>query len=898
MNAVLTLARWCAAALTAAALMMSPAVAQDDEASIVLPPDARYDPAIPSIEEQFGVPVGQRITPSADIMAYFRALEAAAPDRLSVRSIGRSWQGRELAYVIIASPENMANLDSIQSSLVRLADPRITPREQADEIITNAPSIVWLAYSVHGNEISNSDAAMATAYHLLAAQDDPVVDTILANTIVILDPVQNPDGRDRFVTRYYDSLGLEPQGSVIAAERNQQWPSGRVNHYLFDMNRDWIVATQPETRARIAAYLEWYPHIFVDLHEMGANSTYYFSPEAVPFHPNITERQRAFLGEIGQNNAKFFDALGFRYYTREVFDALYPGYGAAWPLFHGAIGTTYEMASARGLTADRDDGSTLTFAMGVRRHFTTSIATAETAAIHRERLLGEFYDYRASAIAEGRDSGVRTYVIPTQTDQATADKLASTLALQGIEVFEAGGEFNACGRTYGPGAYVIPTDQPSWRLIDTLLAESSEIDPVFMAEQERRRAAGLPVELYDVTAWSLPLMFNVTTDRCDRSVGLDGFTATTYTPIRPGSFTTEDNAVAYLAPWGSVSAARLLAALLRDEAPVYSQDLPFTLNERVYPAGTLIIMADEAPGLEAALPNLAQTTGAEIIGVASSWVTDGPNFGSDNVVRHLPPAIALAWDEPTSQLSAGATRFIIERELGYPVTPVRTDDLNSAYLSTFDVVVIPAGGGYAAALGSSGVERLRDWVREGGVVIGLGSATRFLAAPDTGLSDLRRETAPDGNGDADSDSATVEGQILSDEAALEEARAPGRASPPSVPGVLARADVAFDHWMSAGLAPTLHPLVRGGDIYAPLSRSAGATIARFAGPEDILASGYLWEESRAQLAFKPFITVERFGRGHVIAFTQDPTVRGYLDGLHMALANAVFRGPAHASPPR
>src|SRR5690606_10018188 len=185
---------------------------------------------------------------------------------------------------------------------------------EADALIAALPGIAWLAYGVHGDEISSSDAAMMTAYHLLAARDDRVVEAILANTLVILDPIQNPDGRDRFVNGYYDTLGLEPSGSPISAERNQPWPGGRYNHYLFDLNRDWFALTQPETRGRVAAYQEWFPLVFVDLHEMSADSTYFFSPEAIPYNPDITESQRAALELIGRNNARWFDRFGFRYF--------------------------------------------------------------------------------------------------------------------------------------------------------------------------------------------------------------------------------------------------------------------------------------------------------------------------------------------------------------------------------------------------------------------------------------------------------------------------------------------------------------------------------------------------------------------------------------------------------
>ena len=457
----------------------------------VLTAGTTYDPAIPTVEGVLGAPYGARITSAGDVVRYFRALEAAAPDRIRVRPYAKSWQGRELVYGIIGAPERLARLDELADGMRRLADPRITTRDEADALIASLPGAAWLAYSVHGDEISSSDAAMATAYHLLAARGDSVVQKIFTNALAFLDPVQNPDGRDRFVRGYYDTLGLEPAGSRIAAERNQPWPGGRTNHYLFDLNRDWFVLTQPETRGRVAAFLEWMPLVFVDFHEMGTDSTYYFSPEAVPYNPNITATQRSTLELIGRNNARWFDQFGFTYFTREVYDAFYPGYGGGWQLYHGAIGTTYEQASARGLIARRSDGTDLAFADGVRRHFTTSLATLETVADNREQLLREFYDRRASAIEEGRSGPVRTYIAPPQADQSTTDKLASLLALQGVEVTRARVPFGACGRDFGAGSYVIKLEQPAGRLARTLMEPDVALADGFIAEQERRRAKDL-----------------------------------------------------------------------------------------------------------------------------------------------------------------------------------------------------------------------------------------------------------------------------------------------------------------------------------------------------------------------------------------------------------------------
>jgi hypothetical protein len=881
------------ASVCAWALLSSPAAAQEPL------PGTAYDPAIPTQEQVLGDAWGARVTAPEDVVAYFRALEAAASDRVVVRPYAESWQGRELVYVVIGSAENIAALDEFDAGMKALADPRETSRAEADALIAELPASVWLAHGVHGDEISSSEAAMAIAYHLLAAEGDPTVDAILANTLVFIDPDQNPDGRARFVHEYYDTLGLEPFGSPIAAERVQRWPGGRVNHYLFDMNRDWLALTQPETVGRIAAYLEHYPLIFVDLHEMGADSTYFFSPEAVPYNPDITQSQRDFLHVIGRNNARWFDRFGFAYFTREVYDAFYPGYGAAWPLFHGSIGTTYEQAGADGLTARRFDGTDVTYLDGARHHFTASLATLETASTNRERLLREFYEYRASAIEEGRDGPIRSYVIPPQADQSTADKLAGLLAMQGIEVGRAESRFRACRADYEPGTYVIRTDQPAGRLVRTLLEPDVALEQGFVEEQERRRARSLGVEIYDVVAWSLPLMFNVEVDRCEEAVGGE-LAAVAPVLVQPGTVENPEASFAMLAPWGSAGATRLLAAALREGISVSSPDAGFTLGERSYPAGTLIFRLGGSAELKARLTALAAETGADLVGVDDSWVTEGPSFGSELANPMVAPRIALAWDEPADASSAGGARFVIERQLGYPTTPVAVENLASDDLALFDVLILPDGGDYMSALGEDGAAALKGWTEKGGVLIALGGAARFTADPMSGLSALRREETAfvEGAPSDPKESGTVPGTLIETPEDLLAAEAPAAGEPDASPGVLVRGEVSPDSWVSAGVKPTVNVLMMGSDIYAPLKRDEGRTAVSFAGADELLASGYLWRETQLQLARKPFVTVEGLGRGWVITFTQNPTTRAYLDGLDLLLANAIFRGAAHARPAR
>ncbi len=866
-------------------------------------PGATYDPAVPTMRQVIGYDVGDRIAPHADIMKYFDALAAAQPKRIKIFEYAKTWENRKLVYAAIGSEANIARLSEIQNSMKRLADPRKTSDADAKAIIANLPAVIWLGYGVHGNEISSPDAALMTAYHLLAARNDKMVDNVLANVLVLIDPLQNPDGRQRFINNFETNEGSTADSNPLAAEHSEPWPGGRTNHYFFDMNRDWVAITQPETKGRIKTLLEWYPLVFVDLHEMGTESTYYFSPESQPYNPHLAKDQIDALTWYGKNNARYFDQYGFQYFTREVYDAFYPGYGASWPAYYGSVAMTYENGSTRGLTVRRNDDSIITFRETVRRHFTSSIATCETSAQHREDLLQNFYKYRQTAIAEGSSETIREYILPRRGDVGAVDKLAQLLVFQGVEVSRANGQFTAGGKQYPTGSYVVSLAQPSKRLIRTLLDPVVAMDDTFLKGEERRRLRRLSSEVYDVTAWSVPLQYNV--EAIAANAKSSGNFEALQLNDKPGAIPPATTAsVAYLVPWGSQAAGRVLTGALLQNLRVLSTDKSFTQNGRKFSAGTLIIPVKNNPAdLQKILTKLAETAGAEIVATDTGWVDDGVNFGSAYVNVLKKPEIALAWDRPTSSTSAGQTRFVLERQFGYPVTVVRTELLGSADISRFHVIILPDGGfggGYAGVLGPDGARRLKEWVRDGGTLIGIGSAMQFLADPKSALLAVRQEDLAKPGEVPTKKPETPEpsrapGKLFKDEADFDKAIQPETELPGSAHGILARVKVDSDQWISAGLPDTLYAMVQGRAIYAPIKIDRGVNAVIFEGPDKVVASGYLWDEYRKQLAYKPFVIVQREGRGTIIGFTADPNFRGYMDGLNVLFLNAVFRGSAHNS---
>ncbi len=860
-------------------------------------PGVTYDESIPTHQTVLGYAAGERITNHQQMVRYFHALGQTAPEQVKIFNYGQSWEGRELIYVVIGSKQHIAQLEQLSEQIQQLADPKRTSAEQAKQLIQALPASVWLGYAVHGNEISGTDAAMMTAYHLLASQHTAMTQNILEKTLVFIDPLQNPDGRERFTSRYYATVGMEPSADRYSAEHTEPWPNGRSNHYLFDMNRDWLAMTQPETQGRIRVLNQFLPQVVIDLHEMGGDSSYYFAPAAEPVNPLITQNQIDNMGLIGQNHARHFDAMGYDYFTREIFDAFYPGYGDSWPAFYGAAASTYEVGSARGELFKKKNGKLYTYLESVQKHFVASLSTLEGSAMHREKILQDFYQYQVSAIESGQSSKQRYYVIPPQADRAGAHKLAVLLSKHGAEVQRNEAAFKACGQNIAAGAYVIDTAQPRGRLINTVLQPQVDMNPDFIALQEQRRSRNLKDQIYDLTAWSLPLMFNLDVLACQtlKTSSLQAFDADQ--DLAP-SINNPQPQVAYLVPWGDMAAGRFLSHALRAGIQIKSSDLPFTLSDQSsYPAGTLIIeVKNNDQDLAKQIKTIAEKTGARVDGVDSSWVIKGPNFGSMNVVEMPAPRVAMAWDEPTSSLSAGNSRFVIERQLDYPVTAIRSKHLNHINLSGYDVLILPSGS-YAGTLSKKGQQNIASWVKDGGVLITFSQATAFAAHKDVQWLAVKTERAFSANGKnnkATKPSNTAAGQLLESEAALKAMITDEQQAPDSISGVLARVAVDQDHWLTAGVKPEVFGMVTGNKIYTPIKLSKGKNVAWFKGPDDLLASGYLWEESRKQLAFKPFLIHQPMGKGMVIAYTQEPTLRAFLDGLQVMLSNSIFRAAAHA----
>lgn len=866
-------------------------------------PGAKYDPAIPTLKKIVGHDFGEKITMHHEAEKYIQALQQSASSRSKVIKYAESWEGRSLYVMAIGSPANISRLEEIKAGMQKLADPRRISTNEANSLIASLPSIVWLICGVHGNEISSVDSALITAYHLLAAQNDEVVAAAMKNSIVLIDPMQNPDGRDRFINYFRQNVGRFPDGDLQSAEHNEVWPGGRTNHYLFDMNRDWFAQTQPETRGRTKTYLEWFPQVVADQHEMGTNSTFYFAPPALPWNPNLTKTQLDWLARLGRNNAAWFDRFKFDYFTREGYDSFYPGYGEGWPLFQGSIGMTYEQASVRGLLANRDDQTTMHYHDSVQHHFIAALATIESTAKNREALLRHFYDYRRTAIEDGRNETVKEYIITPGNDPNRAAKLAATLMMSGIEVKRADAAFSnpktrdyengqLQSREFPAGSFIVSLAQPAKRLLKTLMDKQTDQDKEFLNEQRRRNKLRQREEFYDVTGWSLPFLFDVPCYIAEEASNVQAGVLKEL-PKSTGQMRGGQAKLAYLIPWGTQSAAAALADLFRQDVRVHSYDKAFKLNGTNFPAGTLVVkLKDNPSNLHERMTRLVAEYGVDVYSTDTSWVDDGPNFGSQNV-NYLPrPRVAIAYNSPVSGNSVGWLRYLIEQQYGYPVTTIRTEQIRSSDLSRYNVLILPdTFGGYSQQLGDGA--SLRSWVQGGGTLISLAGATAWLADEKVNLLATKREKREKPDAKSDKKDGETKDQSKTQTDPVEKAIEPADEFPSSTPGAILRVKIDNSHWLGFGYGETTTVMMDSNRIFSLVKLDKGTNVAVYLPQDKFFASGFMFDDARKQIPNKAYLMHARVGRGNVVGFAEDPNYRAFMDGLNVMFLNAVFLGPGH-----
>jgi len=847
---------------------------------------------VPTFREVVGHAFGARATEHHEMVTYLRRLAEASP-RVTVTVQGRSWEGRELMLAVVTSPENHTRLETIRANSMRLSDARTTGPEEARAIIQDQPAIVWFGGSIHGSELSGAEAALKLLEHL-TTRDDPATLEVLRNVVVLIDPMLNPDGRDAFVHINHENLGHWPQSDPRDWQNDftgWQGTKFRTGHYYFDINRDWFAHTQQETRERMPTLHAWRAQVAVDLHEMGSGSEFYFDPPGQPYNPNFPQFARDWFARFGTAYAASFDSAGFEYMTGERYNYFYPGYTSTRG-YHGAVAMLFEQGSSRGLALERPDGTVRTLADALEQHYVGAWTAARLAATRRVDILTEYYDSQRAALTAGAGEPVR-YFVANEGDPVLVRELVELLQRNNVEVAVlerdapvtsvTDREGHAAGRrTFAAGTYVIEAAQPAGRLVRTLL------DPVTPLPEDFLRQARAYVErdenprFYDITAWSLPLLFNVggysSTDGrvlptrpvppASPVIG-GGGTEASISAHRPVESAAERASYAYVLDGRSAASLSVLFHLKAQGYRAAVITAPTRVAGRAIPGGSVVVRVGQNDStVHTAVARLAGRFGVEVYAMHSGLGEPGyPSLGSGDFSFSVQePKIALVAEDPISAYSFGWAWYTLDRQHAIGITVLRSRSVAVMDLAHYNVIVLPSvsGAAFEEALGESGMARLTQWVRDGGTLVTIGRATDF-AREQLDLIGLRSwyDTDPGKN-----------------------------ATHFDVPGAVFRARFDRGYWLSAGYDDGEVPVLIDSDrLYLPPEGPVSSRRRVVATYADLL-SGHAWQESLDRVPGTVFAYEERVGRGRVIAFAEDPNYRGYHRGLNRVFMNAVVLGPS------
>jgi hypothetical protein len=815
-----------------------------------------YAESIPVPEDVMGHRIGTRHTLPHQIVDYFRAV-APLSDRVVLGEYARTYEGRPLIYAVITSPRNHARLEEIRRNNLRLSD---NPAGVSDSELAGMPAVIYMGYSVHGNEASGAEAGVLLLYHL-AAGNGPAVERVLENLVVIVDPLFNPDGRARFAEWVNRNRGRHHTTDPNDLEHNEPWPGGRTNHYWFDLNRDWMPVQHPESQGRMALYHDWRPQVLTDFHEMGGNATYFFQP-GVPSrnNPNTPERTFELTAKLAEYHARVLDEIGSLYYTKESFDDFYVGKGSTLPDLMGAVGILFEQASSRALESETVDGN-LHYAFTVRNQFATSLSTLDGSVDIREDLLRLQRDFYAGAPAFARAWPVKALLIDMEHDRTRAQALGQLLQQHRIRLYELARSVQDGGRTFRPGqAYVVPVDQPQARFIKAIMErETSFTDSIF----------------YDVSTWTLPLAFGTPYAEVRQNpAGLLGREITDMA-FDGGELVGGQARYAYLMTWDRYFAPRALNRLQSAgvRARLMMQPFDATVNgeRRSFDRGTILIPVVQNDADAATIHRLVQEAVAEdhvrMFATSGGLSADGPDFGSPNARVLEQPRVAVIVGPGTAANNAGEVWHLLDQRVHMPVSLVEMATLRTADLSRYNTIVL-AGGTY----GAMPVERLKEWVRGGGRLITLTTATNW--AINQGFADLTTQSQTDEgfleNVPFDQVSLTRGAQVVG--------------------GSIFEARLDTSHPIAFGYRERT-PVFRASSTFFAPSDQPGANVAVLT--ENPLLSGYISPQRLEQIGGSAAVVATRFGSGRVVLFADNPNFRAFWYGTNGLFLNSIFFGSAY-----
>lgn len=820
----------------------------------------------PAPDEFLGYKLGEHFTSWDRILDYFNELTKQS-NLITVQTFGHTYEGRPLVLAVITSPKNRARLDEIRNDLTSIAN-GTADAAKASSIAKNDPAVVWLAFGIHGNESSSAEAAMQVASTLLR---DPAV---LDDLVVIIDPLQNPDGRERYIQWFTRTRGVAPNPNPDAFEHQEPWPGGRFNHYLVDMNRDWAWLSQRETQARVAEYRKWSPQVFVDFHEMGYESTYFFPPDAKPINANLPKEVEKWLDVFGRANAAAFSAKGWPFFVGERFDLFYPGYGDSWPALHGAIGMTYEVAghSHAGTAVTRDDGTVLTLADRIARHYTTGMATVKTAASNREALIRYTFDAVQAQIAAAKHTYLVLAGSPNfepmldllQKQNIHVDMLVSPVSVKATRIDSETAET----RNFPAGTAVITTKQPLGGLVETLLEKSPVFSKGFLEEQRTKAQQDEPDDFYDLTSWSLPLAMNVETYAVATPLTAE---VKPYVKAMPAAFRAAS--YGYLVDGLDANIYRFAGALLRNAVNFSVSDDEVSFGDRNYSRGSLIVLkGNNKSDLDATLERVSREIGVDVVPLESGW-TGGTAFGSERIHFVRDPKIALVGGNGTGSTSYGMLWHTLDVDTPIPHSGLALESLRRVDFSHYRVLVLPDGD--YGRLDKNTVARLQAWVKAGGSLVAVKGASAFLRDKDVELSKLKPWEEPKSK-DKDKDKS--------------DAKTDERYNEYRVPGAAFRTEMSSRSYLTFGVPRAPMVLIEGTAAYQPVSHKVDNILTIDA--KAPLASGVAWPESIDRLKGSPYLVSEPYGAGQVITFADEPNYRLFWRGTLPLFLNAVLYSPS------
>ncbi|MCM4168822.1 hypothetical protein KCTC52924_02517 [Arenibacter antarcticus] len=795
---------------------------------------------IKSPAQFLGYELGTAFTRHHRVVDYYEHLATNAADRVQLIEYGQTNEKRPLILAYVSNAENIKNLKPIREAHINNSKGGDTPSK----------AIVWLSYNVHGNESVSTEASMQTIYDLLTKKSD-----YLDDTVVIIDPCLNPDGRERYVNWYYQYKNSPNNVDPNSKEHHEGWWSGRSNHYMFDLNRDWAWLTQVESRHRLKVFNQWLPHIHVDFHEQGVDNPYFFAPAAEPFHEVVTDFQREFQVIIGKNNAKYFDANGWFYFTKEIFDLLYPSYGDTYPTYNGGIGMTYEQGGSgrAGLGIKTSIGDTLTLKDRIAHHLTTGLSTVEVASQNTTRLNEEFQKFY-----QNKNFKFKSYVLSGNPDKLEA--LGNLLQSHEITYGWATNS-SVKGYDYNSGKVktikttsenmVVSTDQTKGTLVKVLLEPHTKLSDSLT---------------YDITAWSLPFAYGLDATATETLVNIAPEESTSVAKNTPTNLSKD--AYAYIADWNSMKDARFLSELLKKNIRVRYANQPFTVAGKVFDRGSLIITKGDNRNHKNfidSLENIAQNHQVLLTASQSGFVEKGKDFGSSNVPMITDSKIAILSGEPTSTLQFGEVWHFFEQQLHYPVTILDASYYSRVDLSEYDVLILP-NGWYSDFFDKKKLTDLKQFVHNGGKLIAMDGAIKGINGKE-GFAIKEKEIKKDSL-------ATLHPYDDSEREYIKN----------SITGAIFKAKVDPTHPLAYGYPDQYFTLKLGEEAYRKLENGNVVYLEKNSAP----VSGFAGSEARKKIDETLIFGVENHGKGQVIYMVDNPLFRGFWENGKLFFVNALF----------